>query len=465
MTVIQNKRVADCCSEDNANHNYEIDALFNNPLAGLCFVDTQGVFLKANECFCQMLGFERGQLLGVSVADIFPEHNNAFRQGVFQALQGQSNAMQNIQFNDHNFIANFSSVKNPSGENSGAAIVFIDITQFHQAMSKLSLAEERTNYALDSAGQWIWDLDIRTNRVWRSPQYAKILGLNAAETRGGGILWDIVFAEDKAKADHALNELISGKRDVFEAVYRVRRQNGELIWILSRGKVVEWALDGTPVRVLATSVNIDGQKYIENQLSSIIDQKNELERHLMEVNRKLRAQSEYDHLTNLPNRHKFSNHLKIEFAKALETKKPLSVLMIDVDYFKAFNDFYGHMAGDKCLAEIGRSLRQVFSLTEQVVARFGGEEFVAILVDTPQDEALVIAQKIVDTIAGLNIPHVSSVFSVVTVSIGICTLDGNNSDTIADAYNLLNLADKALYKTKGTGRNGVHVWDTYLQAL
>lgn len=460
VTVRQQYMISETVSDDHNILFFQIKALFDNKLAGLCFIDTNGVLLTMNSCFCEMLGLEHIQLQGLTVADVFPDDNNVFHNSVMQAVQGKLITAQKIQYKNHIFIANFTSVKNTTGGCAGITVALVDVTQFQQAMHKLTLAEERTSFALESAGQWIWDMDIKTNRVWRSPQYTKVLGLKSEIPDGKSISWDIVFAEDKEKAMQALEDVIVGKREIFEAVYRVLRHDGEPIWIMSRGRVVAWDSDGTPARLLATSVDISGQKHIECQLSAIIQQKAELELKLLEANRELRKQSEYDYLTNLPNRRKFSQHLKLEYVHALDNKTPLSILMIDMDYFKAYNDLYGHLAGDQCLTNIGRILSQVITQQDHVVARFGGEEFVALLVDTPQADAALIAQRIIDCISGMNIPHAGSPFSIVTASIGVGTLSMQNYKIISDPYVLLNLADKALYKTKGTGRNGVSVWNT-----
>ncbi|WOC16878.1 sensor domain-containing diguanylate cyclase [Pseudochrobactrum sp. MP213Fo] len=438
----------------------QLTNLIDNDLAGLLFVDINGIVRVVNAYCCQLLGIQYPVVQGRSFADLLPDNTDALRIAVAQVMQGEALPHLELYYNHQNLLANCSRVSHTDGSFAGVRLVLVDMSQFQQAMCQLRLAEERSRFALESAGQWTWDMDIKTNRVWRSPQHARVLGLDIKVPQGQSLSWDIVFSEDKAIAMQALDDVITGKCDLYEAVYRVLKHDGEPLWILSRGRVVEWDEAGTPTRLLATSVDISGQKQIEAQLSLIILEKAELERKLIEINRTLRKQSEYDYLTNLPNRRKFSQHLRLEFMHAQENQKPLSILMIDVDYFKAFNDLYGHLAGDKCLTDIGQVLSAVISQQQHVVARFGGEEFVVILADTAQAEAAVIAQTIVDSITDMKIPHTGSSFSIVTASIGVGTFDAQNNKTITDPYALLNLADKALYKAKGTGRNGVRVWDT-----
>ena len=455
---------------------FQIKTMFDNSLTGLCYIDKDGRLLTMNARFCQVLGFDPETSQGRFVADVFLDHIEPLYHAVTQVLQGSPTLAYKLKYKNQTLIVNFlrdeSIVEDNAGkedgfpdsgskkiQNRGISVALIDITQFQLTLRRLSLADERTNFALESAGQWIWDMDIKADRVWRSPQYRTVLGLKDEIPEGAAISWDIVHPDDKALTIQIFQDVLTGRKEIFEAIYRVIKEDGKSVWIMSRGKIVEWSTTGEPLRLLATSVDISGQKNIETQLSSNIKQRVELERRLLDVNRKLRKQSEYDHLTNLPNRRKFSQHLRLEFMRAVERKQPLSILMIDIDYFKAFNDLYGHLAGDQCLTAIGGVLSQLISQPDNVAARFGGEEFVVILVNTPQQQAASIAQTIVDCISGLKVPHADSPCAVVTASIGVGTLNEDNCSHIPDPYALLNLADKALYRTKGTGRNGVNVWD------
>lgn len=446
---------------------FQTKTMFDNSLTGLCYIDGDGRLVTMNKRFCQVLGFDLVKSQGRFVADVFLDQTEPLYHAVTQVMQGSDTLAYKLKYKKQILIVNFlrdesalgGSVGDRANDNAGLSVALIDITQFQQTLRRLSLADERTNFALESAGQWIWDMDIQANRIWRSPQYRSVLGLKEDVPEGASISWDLVHPDDKALTLQIYQDVLAGRRELFEAIYRVVKPDGEIVWIMSRGKVVEWSTTGEPLRLLATNIDISGQKNIEMQLSSNIQQRVELERRLLDLNRKLRKQSEHDDLTNLPNRRKFSQHLRMEFMRAVESKQPLSILMIDIDYFKAFNDLYGHLAGDHCLTNIGGVLNQIISQPVNVAARFGGEEFVVILVNTPQKQASSIAQKIVDCIAGLQIPHADSPCSVVTASIGVGTMSEDNLNSITDPYALLNLADKALYRTKGTGRNGVSVWD------
>ena len=137
------------------------------------------------------------------------------------------------------------------------------------------------------------------------------------------------------------------------------------------------------------------------------------------------------------------------------TSRPLSVLMIDIDHFKALNDRYGHPAGDACLREVAQALRQALVRPADVLARYGGEEFVALLAEADAAGAQVVAERLRSAVQGLRIANAGSPFEVVTVSVGAAsaTLPAG-----AEADELIDAADKALYEAKCAGRNQVRAW-------
>jgi len=128
------------------------------------------------------------------------------------------------------------------------------------------------------------------------------------------------------------------------------------------------------------------------------------------------------------------------------------VLFIDVDYFKWYNDFHGHRAGDNCLAAVGKAVGQSMQRPADLAARYGGDEFVVLLPDTYTDGALDVARRVLAAIAALGIPHGASPFGRVTSSIGVAQLVPGPNHTFQE---LLERADRALYGAKQAGRNGV----------
>lgn len=168
-------------------------------------------------------------------------------------------------------------------------------------------------------------------------------------------------------------------------------------------------------------------------------------------NRALKIIASEDALTGLFNRRIFDEKILSEIAACAASDAPISVLIVDVDYFKKYNDNYGHPEGDRCLTLLGNSLRESLNRDNQVVARYGGEEFALILPDTDIQEALRLGQTIIHNVFSLHIEHAFSPFGRVTVSVGIST--ARAVDIAGSQQNIIIAADQALYQAKRAGRN------------
>jgi len=158
-----------------------------------------------------------------------------------------------------------------------------------------------------------------------------------------------------------------------------------------------------------------------------------------------------DGLTGLYNRRHFDDTLDSEWKRARREQQPLSLVMLDVDHFKKFNDNYGHQAGDDCLVQVANALQLPLRRPVDTAARYGGEEFITILPNTPGEGALVVAEKMRQAIAALNIPHEhSSAANHVTVSLGVATTMPTKDKNMEA---LIKSVDTALYEAKEAGRN------------
>jgi diguanylate cyclase (GGDEF)-like protein len=178
-----------------------------------------------------------------------------------------------------------------------------------------------------------------------------------------------------------------------------------------------------------------------------------LTRRLDEANRELTRLSSVDGLTGIANRRQFDECLLREWSRGMRGGTPLSLLMCDVDFFKQYNDLYGHQAGDECLKSVGAILKESARRPADMAARYGGEEFAVILPDTETTGALLVAEEIRQGLEALAIPHGNSEIGLVTLSIGAaCTVPRRESGS---AEKLLGDADLALYRAKQSGRNRV----------
>lgn len=182
---------------------------------------------------------------------------------------------------------------------------------------------------------------------------------------------------------------------------------------------------------------------------------------LEEANSELKRLSLADGLTGIFNRRYFDRVLRWEWNRAQRGNRPLSLVLLDIDYFKKFNDTYGHQLGDECLIAVARALQASAKRSTDLVARFGGEEFAAILPDFDYERALVMGQRLNQAAAELSMKHsTSNVSPFVTVSVGIGTIVPFPDQ---EPSLLIGQADKALYESKATGRNRVtHARDILL---
>lgn len=157
-----------------------------------------------------------------------------------------------------------------------------------------------------------------------------------------------------------------------------------------------------------------------------------------------------DGLTGIANRRSFDERLAAEWRRSLRSGEPLSLLMVDIDHFKQFNDHYGHLEGDGCITEVAQALQRAASRPGDLVARYGGEEFAILLPGTDAEAAARVAENCLRGIAARAIPHAqSSVGPHVSISVGICTMLVFADGELAA---LISQADQALYHAKRNGR-------------
>lgn len=227
--------------------------------------------------------------------------------------------------------------------------------------------------------------------------------------------------------------------------------------IFNRRRPVGFLFFSSTVREAYRREHVEFYQQISRVVGSVLERarlyedlrrtKNELE----EANIKLRSLADLDALTLIPNRRAFDQRLELEWRRAQRSALPLTLLMVDVDDFKAFNDRYGHLAGDQCLRRVAEALAGSLRRAGEFVARFGGEEFAIVLPGTDDKQAGVAAERCLNAVRALHIPHERARSApIVTLSIGYATWDGVSK---ADRTELLAQADTALYQAKNNGRN------------
>lgn len=228
-----------------------------------------------------------------------------------------------------------------------------------------------------------------------------------------------------------------------------RSKDGSLYWVdttIVPIKNINGKIDG----YISVRINVTERKNHEEELSKAYQD-------LAKANLQLELTSRIDGLTNIANRRQFDETLSSEVSKLSRTANPLTLILCDIDYFKNYNDTYGHPEGDACLKIIAETINSSFTRKGDLVARYGGEEFAVILSDINKETALLLAERLRKNIENIKLKHKSSIINeFVTISIGVTTLVPTKNTSITV---IIENADKALYKSKESGRNNVQYVD------
>lgn len=229
---------------------------------------------------------------------------------------------------------------------------------------------------------------------------------------------------------------------------------GALDYVVKSGDTLK-AMPRIVERGLREWGHIVKQKKAEEELKRLNEELLNVNKELTLVNKKLEQLANFDALTGVANRRSFMKIYEDEWKRAERNKLCLSLIMIDVDFFKAYNDNYGHQAGDECLQKIAALLQNELSRPGDFLARYGGEEFVVILPGIPLEGTSAVAERLRKIIESDRISHaVSTISDYITISLGTATTTPSNKKKPSS---LIAAADEALYKAKRNGRNRVEI--------
>lgn len=289
---------------------------------------------------------------------------------------------------------------------------------------------------LESTKAIPWKIDLGTMAfTYIGPQIEPLLGWPRESWLSANDWAMRIHAEDR---DRVVNFCIAqSKAGVdHEADYRALTKEGDEIWIRDVVHVVRNE-DGSPDSLVGFMFDISERKQIEDQLLRLQKEFEEL--------------SYKDGLTGVANRRMFDSVLESEWVNARRCNQPLSVIMLDIDYFKQYNDHYGHIQGDDCLKQVAQVLSGAATRSRDFFARYGGEEFVMVLPETDADAAHKIAERCRNLIFKAQIPHEKSdVSQILTISLGVGTIIPTHKD---DAKDFIHSVDRQLYSAKKRGRN------------
>ena len=249
---------------------------------------------------------------------------------------------------------------------------------------------------------------------------------------------DLVHPDDCPGVRQTVRELKSGK-DGALIECRVRRKDGSYAWVESSLRTIRDPITKLPTGILNNVRDISERKYVEQQLEDAF--------HAVE------ALAVTDALTGLANRRRFDQYLASEWSRALREHLPLAMVLIDADFFKLYNDTYGHPQGDACLRHIADCVKNAVSRATDLGARIGGEEFAILLPNTSLQGAWQLANRICEDMRARALPHAASPHAIMTLSAGCSSIFPEPGQPAAQ---LIHLADQAMYNAKRGGRNCVY---------
>jgi diguanylate cyclase (GGDEF)-like protein/PAS domain S-box-containing protein len=271
-------------------------------------------------------------------------------------------------------------------------------------------------------------------RRYVSPASLHLLGLKP-DALVGRRPQEKIHPDDQATVEAAVGPLRRGEAEEARLSYRCQREDGRWIWLEAALKVVHDPVTGQRDGIVAITRDVTERKSLEETLAQL---------------------ASLDGLTGVANRRIFDESLQREWHRGLRGKLPLSLLLVDVDRFKALNDSQGHPKGDDCLRRIAALLRTTIRRGSDLVARYGGEEFTLLLPETDAAGAEAVGERLRAEIEALALPHAAGgLGGVVTVSVGAATIWPSGSDTDVQPRDLVEAADRSLYRAKQTGRNRV----------
>ncbi len=327
-----------------------------------------------------------------------------------------------------------------------------DLERYRRQLKRETIEREQAEQAWQESQRFIQGIiDASTNilyvdsfidgsNFYMSRWIKNVLGYEPDEIQrmGAQYLQKLVYPGEEAHMVAERGKLsTTNDGEVIENEYRFCHRQGNWRWLLCRETVFQRDQAGRPTQVFGTATDITKRKHAEVALK--------------EFNEELERLANMDGLTQVANRRSFDQYLEQVWQNVGPGRSALSLILCDIDYFKSFNDTYGHQAGDGCLKQVAQAIERAVKRSADLVARYGGEEFAVVLPNTSAVGVARVAEEICREIEQLNIPHSNSAVSErITLSLGVASITSTEK-THPDV--LLAAADKGLYQAKREGRN------------
>ena len=330
----------------------------------------------------------------------------------------------------------YAPIMNTRCEKLGVAVLANDISGRVKDKANLRQQEQQLNDIFSFAPIGFYHVDMEGKITSANPEYAWMMGYESSDAVIEQITdFTVQTFYDPEKANEFMYT-INEAEEVIRFRCRLKRKDNSYVWALCYAKATH-----------DESGRMDGF----NGFSIDIRETVRAENGLKKANERLKLLSVIDGLTQIPNRRRFDEYLTSEWKRYCREKGHISLILCDIDFFKFYNDSYGHQSGDDCLKEVARAIHESARRSVDLVARYGGEEFVVVLPGTKLENAMIMAEKVRKNVKNLKIEHIKSkVHDYVTLSLGVAAMVPGNDNS---AEELVAQADQALYEAKKNGRN------------
>jgi diguanylate cyclase (GGDEF)-like protein/PAS domain S-box-containing protein len=408
-----------------------------SPYPILVYQENSIVFI--NDKMEQLLQSSYENIIGRTVFEfVLPEYHPAIRKRIKMANNGANNVERNqikIQVGPNKILdIEVTSVPIVYSHKPGVEVFIRDLTTENRLAEKSRKNEDLYRFITDNSTDIISYINPDGTYEYMSPSCTELLGYNQNEIVNQS-MFAFIHPEDMEEISKTFAEAQS-HIDFASLTHRYRKKDGSFLWLETNARTIR-----------NKKQELEGVVTVSRDISKRMEK----EENLLKTNEMLRYLSNYDPLTDIPNRRYFEQTLKDEWNRTMRQRLPLSLLMIDIDNFKKYNDFYGHQAGDSCIQQIAKAIKMTLKRPGDFVARFGGEEFVVLLPETDLNGAQHIGESLLSAMEELQIPtQVSEISQYVTLSIGCATQLPSDQHK---PENLIKQADKNLYLAKEEGKN------------
>ncbi len=412
-----------------------LHALFENAMEGIVFCDNTGIVLKANSVFCDMFGYFREEVLGENVDDLIAKGSEFIEEArAFSAATaaGENIAAESVRRRKDGSPIQVSFLGIPVFLSDGKIFgygIYRDISERKNTEESLRASEAKFRDLIEKMPNGFYTSTPEGYFVDANPAFVRMLGYDSLEEIKTVHIPTAIYVHETERVqmhnDNDNTEFV----DRLET-YRLKRKDGQVIWVEDHARYIK---------------DCNGKVLFNQGICKDITDRKKADEELIRLNRELMVSATTDRVTGLFNRQYFDEIIQREIAKSERYGTPLSMVMIDLDNFKQLNDTRGHLAGDRALSEIARTIRENIRSSD-IAARWGGDEFI-LASPTDPSQALALALKIQELIAGLD----HGGYGQVTGSIGVSSFrDGD------DENSLTKRADRAMYEVKRRGGNGVY---------